>query len=147
MLGLRPASSWAAAPSCCARMSRHCCTGWSGETSASGDRSAMSGCSLALASKDNLELRVAERLVARVPFGFLHFQVGVQRRHVIAEDRDCGLEEIVDGAEPALARALLDERISGRVQRDRDGKPLAARFTRARDVHVTLSSELRGRLF
>ena len=55
----------------------------------------MSRRSVALASENDFELRVTEGFVARMPFGLFHFQVGVQRRHVIAEDRYRGLEEIV----------------------------------------------------
>ena len=67
--------------------------------------------SVALPREHDLELRVAERLVPRVSLGLFQLHVSVQRRHVIAKDRDRRFEEIVDGAEPALARALLDERV------------------------------------
>src|SRR5919106_2996044 len=107
-------------------MSRHCCTGRSGKTSVCSGRSAMVAAqSVALSREHDLELRSAEHFFARASLRLFELQVSVQRGHVIAEDRDRRFEEVVDGAEPPLAGALLDERVSRGVQCNRDRKALA----------------------
>ena len=72
--------------------------------------------SVALSREHDLELRGAEHFFPRASLGLFELEVSVQRSHVIAEDCNRRFEEIIDGAKPPFAGALLDERVGGGVQ-------------------------------